>query len=110
MSTVTLGVDTSETVSNRFVAGEPQGAYITFASADLLFRTLTPRRWNILRSMTGAGPLSIAELTRHARSNARTVRRDVEALLDVGVLERHADGTVVFPYDAVHVDFLLGSS
>ena len=29
------------------------------------------------------------------------------ALLDAGVLERTEDGRVVFPYDAVHVDFML---
>jgi predicted transcriptional regulator len=110
MNTVTLGVDSLETVSGRFVAamkGEPQGAYITFASADLLLQTLTPRRWSILRSMTGAGPLSLRALARRAGCNARTAQRDVEALLDVGVLERKADGTLEFPYDAMHVDFML---
>lgn len=110
-STVTLGVDSLETFSGRFVAamnGEPQGAYITFASADLLFETLTQRRWNILRLMIGVGSLSLRELARRAGYSTQTVQRDAAALLNVvGVLECNADGTIDFPYDAVHVDFML---
>jgi predicted transcriptional regulator len=110
MNTVTLGIGSLETVSSRFVAamkGDPQGAYITFASADLLLQTLTQRRWSILRCMTGAGPLSLRALARRTGCDARDAQRDVEALLNVGVLERNADGTIEFPYDAVHVDFML---
>jgi hypothetical protein len=35
------------------------------------------------------------------------VHGDVHALLDAGVLDRTEDGRVAFPYDAVHVDFIL---
>jgi predicted transcriptional regulator len=35
------------------------------------------------------------------------VHRDVHALLDAGVIERNAEGAIVFPYEAVHVDFML---
>ena len=35
------------------------------------------------------------------------VHSDVHALLKVGVLRRDEDGRVVFPYDAIHVDFML---
>jgi predicted transcriptional regulator len=98
-------VDSHEAFSGRFIAamkGEPQGAYITFASADMLFQTLTQRRLKVLRIMTGAGPLSLRELARRAGYDARTAQRDVEALLNVGVLERNAEGTVQFPYDERH--------
>jgi predicted transcriptional regulator len=39
--------------------------------------------------------------------DVKAVHRDVHALLSVGVLERNADGAIEFPYDAVHVDFVL---
>lgn len=110
MSTVTLGVDSREAFSGRFLnamKGEGQGAYITFASADILFQTLTHRRWKILLIMTGAGPLSLRELARRVGCGARTAQRDVEALLNAGVLERNAEGSIQFAYDAVHVDFML---
>ena len=32
---------------------------------------------------------------------------DIRAMLDAGVLDRTDDGRVIFPYDAVHVDFTL---
>ncbi len=38
---------------------------------------------------------------------SRAVHGDVHALLNAGVLDRTDDGRVVFPYDAVHVDFML---
>lgn len=113
MNTVTMGVGSLETVSRRFVAAmkdESRGAYITFASADLLFQTLTQRRWDILRSMIGAGPLSVQEIAHRTGHAARTVQRDIKTLLNVGVLERNDDGTIEFPYDAVHVDFMLNAN
>ena len=32
---------------------------------------------------------------------------NVQTLLNAGILDRTADGRIVFPYDAVHVDFTL---
>lgn len=55
----------------------------------------------------GAGPLSIREIARRVARDVKGVHRDVHALLDVGILERSAEGAIEFPYDAVHVDFVL---
>lgn len=110
MRTVTLSVASRDAFSERVVAaikGEPQGARVTFESIDLLLETLTPRRWAVLKLMTGAGPQSLHGLARSADRDVRTIRRDVQALLNVGMLERQTDGTVVFPYDNMHVDFML---
>jgi predicted transcriptional regulator len=110
MKTVTLGLGSRDTLKARFVAamsGEPQGAYITFDSLELLFQVLTPGRWNIIRSMTGAGPLSVQELAERLSIGTASVRHDVQALLETGVLDRNADGAIEFPYDAVHVDFMI---
>ena len=57
--------------------------------------------------MTGAGPMSIRELARRLDQEQEKVHEDVHALLNVGVLDRAGDGAVVFPYDAVHVDFMI---
>jgi len=51
--------------------------------------------------------MSIRESGRCAGRDVKAVHRDVHALLDAGVLDRIADGRVVFPYSAVHVDFVL---
>lgn len=113
MRTVTLGIANRDAVSAHFLSamkGKVQGAYITFDSPDLLFQTLTPSRWCLLKNITGAGPLSIREIARRVNRDVRAVHRDVLALQGAGLLDRvHAD-LVEFPYDAVHVDFTLGAS
>jgi predicted transcriptional regulator len=109
MKTVTLGIATRDTVTTRFLSamkGKSQGAYITFESPEQLFQTLTQMRWNLIQVITGEGPLSIREISRRVGRDVKAVHRDVHALLDAGILERDESG-VSFPYDAVHVDFLL---
>jgi predicted transcriptional regulator len=110
MKTVTLGVASRKSVTARALAafeGKAQGSHISFASPELLFQTLTQMRWNIIKSVTAAGPLSIRAIARRVERDVKAVHRDVHALLDCGVLERTEDGAIIFPYDAVHVDFML---
>jgi predicted transcriptional regulator len=66
-----------------------------------------PRRWEMLRGMAGAGPLAIRAIARLVGRDVKTVHGDVQALIGAGVLDRTEDGRVLFPYDAVHVDFVL---
>jgi predicted transcriptional regulator len=110
MSTVTIGVvslgDTQQRVSAAF-RGKKQGARISFASEDLLWKTLTPKRWALLKLMAGQGSMAIREIARRAKRDVRAVHSDVHVLLRTGVLEKTEEGGVVFPYNAIHVDFLL---
>ena len=76
------------------------------SSVDLLWNTLTKKRWEILRAMTGQGALSIREVARRVGRDVKTVHGDVTALLHAGILDQ-AEADMVFPYDAVHVDFTL---
>ena len=109
MNTVTLSVASREDVNRRVRAafkGEAQGAHISFASIELLWQTLTIKRWAILQAMTGQGELSIREVARRVCRDVKAVHGDVTTLLHAGVVERTEHG-VLFPYDAVHVDFTL---
>lgn len=111
MNTVTIGVSTPEEASERFLraweTGVPQGAHIGFPSLEDLWRTLTVKRWEILKAMTGAGSLSIREIARRVERDVKGVHSDVQALMNAGLLDKTAEGKVVFPYDEVHVDFML---
>jgi predicted transcriptional regulator len=110
MRTVTLGIADRKDISRRTVEalkGREQGARISFASPELLFRLLTTKRWEIVRAMTGAGPLSIRETARRVGRDVKAVHGDVKALLNAGVLRKTDDGLVVFPFDAIRVDVLL---
>lgn len=110
MNKVTLTVSSREAVTDRVQAafhGQPQGAVISFASPELLWQTLTRKRWEVLKAMTGRGPVTIRGLARELGRDVKGVHGDVHALLDAGLLDRAADGRILFPYDAVHVDFEL---
>lgn len=110
MNTVTLSVASREDVTRRALAafgGQGQGSQISFASADRLWETLTRKRWAILRAMTGEGPMTIREAARRVGRDVKAVHGDIHALLDAGILDRTELGLVVFPFDAVHVDFML---
>ena len=112
MKTVTLGVASVEATKRRMAAafhGEAQGTFISFTSIELLWKVLTAKRWEILHAMTGQGELAIREVARRVGRDVKAVHGDVVALLHAGVLERSGAG-VVFPYDAVHVDFTLGKA
>jgi predicted transcriptional regulator len=110
MSTVTIGVvplgDTQRRLSAAF-RGKKQDARISFASEDLLWKTLTPKRWALLKLMAGYGSMAIREIARRAKRDVRAAHSDVHVLLRTGVLAKSAEGGVIFPYDAIHVDFLL---
>ena len=110
MTTVTLGISSAKGTKARMLRafqGKEQGAFISFATAELLWKVITPKRWEVLRALTGAGPIAIRELARRVDRDVKTVHGDVQALLKAGVLDRDKDGRIVFPYDEVHVDFVL---
>lgn len=109
MNIVTLSVASREAVDARALAafeGKAQGAHYSFGSPDLLWQTLTRKRWELLQAMTGQGAMSIREAARRVGRDVKAVHGDVQALLAAGVIDRSGRG-IVFPYDAVHVDFML---
>jgi len=94
--------------ANAWKTGKPQkSARISFASPELLWRVLTQKRWELLKALCGAGPVSIREAARRAGRDVKAVHGDVTALLTAGVIDRTDDGRIVFPFEAVKVEFLL---
>lgn len=84
-----------------------KAARISFATPELLWRVLTVKRWELLKALCGAGPVSIREAARRVDRDVKAVHGDVAALLKAGVLERAEGGGVVFPFEAVKVEFML---
>jgi predicted transcriptional regulator len=112
MNTVVLEVrpllDTLADVARAMNTGKgEQGARISFATPELLWRVLTAKRWELLKALCSAGPVSIREAARRVGRDVKAVHGDITALLDAGILTRMADGRIEFPFDAVKVDFLL---
>jgi predicted transcriptional regulator len=110
MRTLTLQVakldDVRQRLRNAF-KGKKQGSYISFATPELLFRLLTAKRWELIRALTGAGPVTIREAARRVDRDVKAVHGDVHALLRAGVLRKTDEGRIVFPFDAIHVDVML---
>ncbi|MEQ1600522.1 MAG: helix-turn-helix domain-containing protein [Methylophilaceae bacterium] len=110
MKTVMLSVDSMNSVAERAkqaLQGKAQGAYISFASLDLLWKILAPNRMAIVKALTGSEPLALREIARRVGRDVKAVHTDVQMLLTAGVLEKTEAGKINFGYDAVHVDFML---
>lgn len=110
MKTVTLSIANRQAVKQRALdalSGKRRGAHISFASADLLWKVLTAKRWELLKAMAGGGAMTLREAARRAERDVKAVHGDVHALLAAGVLRKTMDGKIEFPFDAVHVDFVL---
>lgn len=112
MKTVILDVRDPKEAMQDFTQAWKSGnaskaARISLASPELLWKVLTAKRWKLLKALCGAGPVSIREAARRTERDVKAVHGDVTALLNAGVLERSEDGLIVFPYEAVKVEFLL---
>ena len=111
MKTVIFEVARPEEAFRAFATAWKTGkaereARISFATPELLWKILTEKRWNLLKALSGAGKVSIREAARRVGRDVKAVHGDVSALINAGVLTRTKEG-VEFPYEAVHVDFML---
>ena len=112
MKTVTLDVRVPSETMEDFVQGWKTGksqksARVSFATPELLWQVLTAKRWELLKALRGAGAMSIREAARRVDRDVKAVHGDVTALLNAGLLDRAEGGGIVFPFDAVKVEFLL---
>jgi predicted transcriptional regulator len=112
MKTVTLDVrspnETMADFTSVWNSGKAaQSARISFATPELLWKVLTAKRWELLKVLCGAGPISIREAARRVDRDVKAVHGDVTALLLAGILDRSDDGRIEFPFEAIKVEFLL---
>jgi predicted transcriptional regulator len=110
MKTVTLQLASLDDVRRRArdaFKGSKQGARISFSSPELLFRLMTVKRWELIRAMAGAEPMTIRAAARRLGRDVKAVHGDVHALLNSGILQKTDSGRIVFPFDAIHVDLML---
>lgn len=112
MKTVILDIRDPANAAADFIDAWKSGkasrnARISFAKPELLWKVLTAKRWELLKVLCGAGPVSIREAARRVNRDVKAVHGDVTTLLSAGLLNRVAGGRVEFPYSAVKVEFLL---
>lgn len=58
-------------------------------------------------TLTGAGSLAIREIARRVGRHVKGVHTDLTRLEKSGIINRTEAGKIEFPYDAIHVDFMM---
>jgi predicted transcriptional regulator len=74
---------------------------------DVIFRTGTANRWELLAAMRGTGPSSIGGAACRAERDEKAAPSDMTALLNAGSLARVEYHRVIFPVAAVTDEFAL---
>jgi predicted transcriptional regulator len=112
VKTLVLDVRPPEAAIQDFVSawktGKPRKhARISFPTPELLWKVLTAKRWQLLKALCGAGPVTVREAARRVKRDIKSVHSDLAALLAAGILDRTESGQVEFPYEAIKVEFML---
>ena len=110
VKTVILDVASKQDVTRRSLEafkGKKQRARISFGTPELLWKVLTAKRWELLKAMAGQGPVTIREVARRVDRDVKAVHSDVHALINAGLLDKTEKGGIVFPFEAVRVEFTL---
>ena len=82
-------------------------AVLSFAGLPLLIKNLTPARWELLRRLRAAGPLSVFALAKLLGRDYKNVHTDVSRLMDLGLIERTETSLVRVAWDAVRAELRL---
>lgn len=82
---------------------------LNFQSLETLLKTLTPRRWVLLKSLHKCGSVSIRALANELSRDYKNVHTDVRILEHVGLIERTQDDKVEVPWDIVEARLQLAA-
>lgn len=90
-------------------AGGQVTARRVFATEELFWETITPRRLAILKAIGGRGPVSIREAARLVDRDVKAVHGDVQKMLQKRLIEKTDNGKIESPYEEIHFDFTVRS-
>ena len=84
-----------------------EGEYVEFESPAALFRTLSPKRWELVEALQRYGPIGLRELARQLARDVKRVHEDVHLLIGVGLIEKNDDGKLFVPFGEIRAGFVL---
>jgi predicted transcriptional regulator len=88
--------------------GRPHpGARRVFATEELLWDAITPKRLRILKAIGGRGPMSIRHAARLVGRDVKAVHGDIQRLIEKRLIEKTNDGRIEFPFREIHLDVVL---
>ena len=114
--TLYVRVSTRDDALDRFEAAWPLPsgrrppaplALLSFADLPLLVRNLTPARWDLLKRLKAAGPLTIFALAKLLERDYKNVHTDVARLIHLGLMEKKQDGQISVSWEAVRAELRL---
>ena len=84
-------------------------AMLSFAGLPLLLKNLTPARWELLRRLHAAGPMTVFALAKMLARDYKNVHTDVARLVELNLVERTETSLVHVAWDAVRAELRLGA-
>ena len=82
-------------------------AVLSFADLPLLLKSLTPARWELLKRLRAAGPVSVFALAKLLGRDYKNVHTDVARLVALGLIEKTGAGLVRVAWAAVRAELRL---
>ena len=82
-------------------------ALLSFADLPLLMKNLSPARWDLLKRLKIAGPLTIFALAKLLARDYKNVHTDASRLLELGLIEKTQDGRIGVAWQAVRAELRL---
>jgi predicted transcriptional regulator len=74
-----------------------------------LLRVLTPRRWELLKTLRCGGAMRIRALSKTVGRDYKNVHSDVTALEAVGLIDRADSGLIRVPWDEIDAHMQLAA-
>ena len=79
----------------------PATPRITFETASQMHSVISEKRLALMRAVADTPELNIKALSERLQRDYKNVHADVTMLVELGLLERAADGSLVAPFDEV---------
>lgn len=99
--------DMSKRFTSSWRSGRSPAQVFTFESPAALFRTITPKRWELLERLQELGPCSLRGLARSLERDVKRVHDDVSGLTELGLIEKTEAGAIHVPFKVIEADFEL---
>ena len=80
---------------------------LSFADLPLLVKTLTPARWELLKRLAKAGPMTVYALAKLLERDYKNVHTDVTRLVELNLIEKTDDSLVRVTWDSVRAELRL---
>ena len=84
-------------------------ALLSFADLPLLMKSISPARWELLKQLRKAGPLTIFALAKLLARDYKNVHTDVARLVELNLVEKNENGQVSVPWQAVRAELRLSA-